>query len=208
VETTPYSPVGDGESASTNEDSDGKSVDEIPSEGVNDIENALIHAPVSSDHTGLSPDGVLSCQIVRIEVPVERQVSKGQQHAKRRECTFDGCSSHPSAPPLPYPVPIPTPAVRRSSHTWKAPICDNDQCFFVNAYDRTTLEEEIQLRDGGTDNLPRCIEGVDEGGETDACVDMVDCDESHCNTSRQRTTHLQRCCQLSRCQSMAGHHGS
>ena len=41
------------------------------------------------------------------------------------------------------------------------------------------MEEEIQLRDGGTDYLPRRIEGVDEGGETDACVDMVDCDESH-----------------------------
>jgi len=112
VETTPYSPVGDGETASTNKDLDGKSVDRIPSEGVNDIENALIHAPVSSNHTGLSPDGVLSHQIVRIEVPVEWQVSKGQQHTKWQEHTFDGHSSHLSAPPLPYPVPIPTPAVR------------------------------------------------------------------------------------------------
>jgi len=74
--------------------------------------------------------------------------------------------------------------VRRSSHTRRALICNDDSRFFVNAYERTTLEEEIQLNDKGTDDLPCRIEGVDNGGERDACTDMVDCDmltqSAHC----------------------------
>jgi len=176
IQMTPYSPVGDGETASTKEDSDDESVNRIPSEGVSDIDNVLVHAPVSSNRTGSSPDGILSCQIARIELPVEWQVSRGQQHAKRLERTSDGCSGQALGPPLPYPVPIPTPAVRHSSHACRAPIGDNDSRFFINAYKRTTLEEEIQLNDEGTDNLPCCIEGLDKGGETDACADAVGCD--------------------------------
>jgi len=185
IQTTSHSPVEDGETVSANEDSDGESVDGTPSERVSDIENALIHTPVSSDCSGSPPDGVLSRQLARVEVAVERQVSRGQWQGKQPECTSDGRSGHPFAPPSPYPVPIPTPAVRRSSCAWKAPIHDDDSCFFVNTYERTTLQEEIQLNDEGTDNLPRRIEGVDEGGETEACADMVDCDESHCDTLTQ-----------------------
>ena len=185
IQMSPYSPVGDGETASTNEDSDGKSIDGTPSERVNNVKNALIHAPTSSDRSGSSPDGVLSCQIAMIELPVEQQVSRGQWHAKRLEHTSDGRSGQALGPPLPYPVPIPTPAVRRSSRARRAPIRDDDSCFFVNAYKRTTLEEEIQLNDEGTDNLPCHIEGLDEGGETDARADAVGCDESHCDTLTQ-----------------------
>ena len=78
IQMSPYSPVGDGETANANEDSDGESVNGTPSERVSDIKNALIHAPVSSDPAGSSPDGVLSHQIARVEVPVEWQVSRGQ----------------------------------------------------------------------------------------------------------------------------------
>jgi len=179
IQMTSYSPVGDGETVSANEDSDGESIDRTPSERVSDIENVLIHAPVSSDHSGSPPDGVLSCQITRVKVPVEWQVSRGQQQGKWPERTSDRRSGHPFAPPSPYPVPIPTPVVRRSSCARKAPIHNDDQHFFINTYNRTTLEEEIQLKDGGMDDLPHHIEGVDDGGETDACADMVDCDESH-----------------------------
>jgi len=63
------------------------------------------------------------------------------------------------------------------------PIHDDDSRFFINAYKRTTLQEEIQLNDEETDDLPCCIEGVDEGGETEACADMVDCDKSHHGTA-------------------------
>jgi len=185
IQMTSYSPVGDGETVSTNEDSDGESVDGTPSERVSNVENVLIHAPVSSDPAGLSPDGILSHQIARVEVAVEWQVSRGQWQGKRPERTSDRCSGHPFTPPLPYPVPIPTPAVRRSSRARRAPIRDNDSRFFVNAYERTTLEEEIQLNDEGTDDLPRCIEGLDAGGETNTCADIVGCDESHCDTLTQ-----------------------
>jgi len=185
IQTTSYSPVEDGETVSTNEDSDGESVDGTPSERVSNIENALIHAPVSSDRSGSPPDGVLSCQLARVEVAVEWQVSRGQQQGKRPERTSDGHSGHLFAPLLPYPVPIPTPAVRRSSCARKVPIHDDDQRFFVNAYERNTLEEEIQLNEERTDDLPHCIEGLDAGGETDACADIVGCDESHCDTLTQ-----------------------
>jgi len=189
VQMIPDSPVGDGETASANEDSDGESVNRTPSERVSDVENALIHAPVSSDRSGSPPDGVLSRQLTRVEVAVERQVSRGQRQGKQPERTSDGHSGHPFAPPSPYPVPIPTPAVRRSSHARRAPICDDDSRFFVNAYERTTLEEEIQLNDEGTDDLPRRIEGLDAGGEMHACTDIVGCDESHCDTLTQSAHH-------------------
>jgi len=185
IQTSPYSPVGDGETASANEDSDGESGDGTPSGRVSNVENALIHAPVSSNRSGSPPDGVLSRQLTRVEVAVERQVSRGQRQGKQPKRTSDGRSGHPFAPPLPYPVPIPTPAVRRSSHTRRALIRDDNSHFFVNAYERTTLEEEIQLNDEGTDNLPHRIEGLDAGGEMDACADIVGCDESHCDTLTQ-----------------------
>jgi len=189
IQTTSYSPVGDGETVSANKDSDGESVDGTPSERVSDIENVLIHPPVSSDPTGSSPDGVLSCHIARVKVAVERQVSRGQRQGKRPKRTSDGRSGHPFAPLSLYPVPIPTSAVRRSSRTHRAPIHDDDSRFFINAYKRTTLEEEIQLNNEGMDNLPRRIEGLDAGGETDTCADIVGCDESHCDTLTQSARH-------------------
>ena len=84
--------------------------------------------------------------------------------------------SHPLGPLLPYPVPIPTPAVRRSSHTQKVPICDDDPWFFINAYERTPLEEEIQLNIYEIEDLPSCIESLDDGGERETCADVT---ESH-----------------------------
>ena len=160
---------------------DGVSVNGEPSERVSNDENALVHAPDRSDHARSPPDVELHCQIANVEVPVERQVSRVQWQGKWPERTFDGRSSHPIAPPSPYPVPIPTAAVRCSSHARRTPICDDDSHFFVNTYERATLEEEIQLNERGMDDLPSHIEALDDK-EMDTCADVM---ESHCDILTQ-----------------------
>ena len=62
------------------------------------------------------------------------------------------------------------------------PICDDDSCFFINTYERTTLEEEIQFNKEGKDDLPAHIESLDNRGETDTCIDVT---ESCCDTLMQ-----------------------
>ena len=52
--------------------------------------------------------------------------------------------------------------MRRSSHTRRTLIRDDDSHFFINTYERATLEEEIQLNERGTDDLPSCIEALDD----------------------------------------------
>ena len=56
------------------------------------------------------------------------------------------------------------------------PICDDNLQFFINAYERSTLEEEIQLNEYGMEDLPSHIESLDNGGERETCTDVT---ESH-----------------------------
>ena len=60
-------------------------------------------------------------------------------------------------------------------------IHNDDLCFFINAYERATLEEEIQLNERGTNDLPSHIEALDNE-ETDTCADVM---ESHCDILMQ-----------------------
>ena len=71
--------------------------------------------------------------------------------------------------------------MRRSSHACRTLIHDDDSHFFVNAYDRATRKEEIQLNERGTDDLPSRIEALDNK-ETDVCADVM---ESHCDILMQ-----------------------
>ena len=175
-------PDEDGKTTKGDQPPDGVSVDGEPSERVSNDEKVLVHAPDLSDHARSPPD-VESCrQIANVEVPVERQVSRVQRQGKWPARTFDRQSSHLIAPPSPYPVPIPTAAVRRSSRARRTPIRDDDLCFFINAYERATLEEEIQLNERGMDDLPSRIEALDDEGETEACTDVT---ESCCDTIMQ-----------------------
>lgn len=141
-----------------------------------------MHIPDQSDLARSPPDVELCHQIANIEPANEGQVSMGQHNARQLECTFDGHSSHMLGPLSPYPVPIPTPVVRHSSHAQKVPIHDDDPQFFVNTYERTPLEEEIQLNKYGIEDLPSCIESLDDGGERETCADVM---ESHCDVLMQ-----------------------
>ena len=158
------------------------SVDGEPSEGVNNDRSALMHIPDQSNCARSPPDIESRCLVASIEPTIKQQVSIGQHNTKWLEHTFDGRLSHVQGPPSPYPVPIPTPAVRWSSQACRAPICDDNQCFFINAYERSTLEEEIQLNEGGTDDLPGHIESLDNGGERETHADVT---ESHCDVLTQ-----------------------
>ena len=71
--------------------------------------------------------------------------------------------------------------MRCSSHACRTPIRDNDSRFFVNAYERATLDKEIQLNERGMDNLPSHIEALDNK-ETDVCADVM---ESCCDILMQ-----------------------
>ena len=175
-------PDEDGKTTKGDQPPDGVSVDGEPSERVSNNKKVLVHAPDLSDCTRLPPDVKLHRQIANIEVPVKQQVSRVQRQGKRPECTFDRQSSHLITPPSLYPVPIPTAAMRRSSRARRTLIHDNASHFFVNTYERATLEEEIQLNERGMDDLPSCIEALDDEGEMEACTDVM---ESRCDTLTQ-----------------------
>ena len=171
----------DGKTMKGDQPPDGVSIDGEPSERVRNDGNVLVHTPDLSDRARSPPDVKSHHQITNVEVPVEQQVSRIQQQGKWPERTFDGCSSHLITPPSLYPVPIPTAAMRRSSCACRTPIHDENSHFFVNAYERATLEEEIQLNERGMDNLPSHIEALDNK-EMDACADVT---ESCCDILTQ-----------------------
>ena len=170
IEGNPDLPGEDGKTTSGDQAPGDVSVDGEPSEGVNDDGNALTHVPDQSDCTRSPPDVELRCQIANVEPANEWQVSRSQCNTRQLECTFDGHSSHLLGPLSPYPVPIPTPAVICSSCARKMPIHDDNPQFFVNAYERTPLEEEIQLNKYGIEDLPSRIESLDDGGERHALM--------------------------------------
>ena len=169
-------PGEDGKTTSGDQAPGDVSIDGEPSEGVNDNRNMLMHVPDQSNRARSPPD-VESCrQITNVEPANEQQVSMGQCNTRRLERTFDGHLSHPLGPLSPYPVPIPTPVVRCSSCTRKVPIHDDDLQFFINTYERTPLEEEIQLNKYEIEDLPSCIESLDDRGERHTHADVT---ESH-----------------------------
>ena len=126
IENANDSPGDNGETTVDDGSSDEESVNEEPSEEVNNGENALIHAPDRSDCEKSPSARELSRSNVEGQVSIERQVSRGQGHGNRPGRTSDGCTGHAVAPPSPYPVPIPTPAIRRSSCARKTLIRDDD----------------------------------------------------------------------------------
>ena len=181
-ETSPYSPGEDGKTTKGDEASDEDPVDQASWQSINDTESALTHASNQPDHARSPAEVENTRQTANVQVPVERQVSRGQRGGKRLEHTSDGHPGHLLGPLSPYPVPIPSPAIRRSSCARKVLIHDDNSRFFVNAYERTTLEEEIQLNEEGRNNLPAHIEGLDNKGETDTRADVT---ESRCDTLTQ-----------------------
>ena len=126
IENANDSPGDNGETTLDNGSSNEESVNEEPSEEVNNSKNALIHAPDRSDREESLSACELSHSSVEGQVSIERQVSRGQGHGSRPGRTSNGRTGHAVAPPSPYPVPIPTPAVRRLSRTRKTPIHDDD----------------------------------------------------------------------------------
>ena len=181
-ETSPYSPGEDGKTTKGDEASDEDPIDQVSWQSIDNAESALTHASNQPDHARSPAEVENTHQTANVQVPVKWQVSRGQRGGKRLERTSDGRPGHPLGPPSPYPVPIPSPVIRRSSCACKVPIHDNDSRFFVNAYERTTLEEEIQLNEEGRNNLPAHIEGLDDKGEMHARADVT---ESHCDTLTQ-----------------------
>ena len=168
IENANDSPGDNGETTIDDGSSDEESINEEPSEEVNNDKNALIHAPNQSDHEKLPSARELSCSNVEGQVSIEWQVSRGQGHRNQPGCTSDGCTGHAVAPLSLYPVPIPTPAIRQSSHAQKTPIRDNDSRFFINAYVRPTLQEN-EPKDNRTDDLPGLLEVHGDADEEDAC---------------------------------------
>jgi hypothetical protein len=57
-------------------------------------------------------------------------------------------ASRQTGPPAPYPCPAPPPKVWRSSRVRRTPIQDDDPCYFINAYEKSTLQmEQLPMQD-------------------------------------------------------------
>ena len=111
-EMSPYSPGEDGKTTKGDEASDEDPIDQASWQSVDNAESALTHASDQPDRARSPAEVKNTCQTANVQVPVERQVSRGQRGGKRLEHTSDGCPGHPLGPLLPYPVPIPSPVIR------------------------------------------------------------------------------------------------